>query len=144
MLLQAAAFLPMFRKNMAGRPGGLADLKLDALEKAEPKKDAAEAVEEIFNDVKANPKDAARKTLAFVTDHPERAEPLMAAARRLIFSKGNDSHDYKFSAAALEDYFAVSPRWAPYYLASSMFNLKGTGHADNKLIERTRAALAKA
>jgi hypothetical protein len=89
-------------------------------------------------------KKAAQKTLAFLLDHPERAQPLMAAARRLIFSKGNDSHDYKFSSAALEDYFAVSPRWAPYYLASSMFNLRGTGHPDNKLIERTRAALAKA
>ncbi len=142
MLLQAAAFLPMFRKNMAGR-GQLPDLKLDALEKAEPKKDATAAVEEIFDDVAKDRKSAAQKTLALVQDHPERAELLMAAARRLIFAKGSDSHDYKFSAAALEDYYAVAPRWAPYYLASSMFNLRGTGHADNKLVKRTRDALGK-
>jgi len=29
----------------------------------------------------------------------------MTAARRLIFTKGNDSHDYKFSSAALETIF---------------------------------------
>jgi hypothetical protein len=142
MLLQAAAFLTLFRKNMASS-GKLPDLRLDTLEKTDPKKDAAEAVEEIFNDVKSDPRAAARKTLAFVADHPERAEPLMSAARRLLFSKGRDSHDYKFSSAALEDYYAVAPRYAPHYLASSMFNLKGTGHPDNDLMKRTRAVLAK-
>jgi hypothetical protein len=140
MLLQAAAFLPLFRQNMAGR-GQLADLKLDALEIAEPKKDAAEAITEIFDAVRPNPLAAAQKTLAFVSGHPERVDPLMAAARRLLFSKGRDSHDYKFSSAALEDYYRVSPRWAPYYLASSMYNLRGTGHPDNDLVKRTRGAL---
>ena len=143
MLLQCAAFLTLFRKNMSGR-GQLPDLRLDALEKTDPKKDTAEAVEEIFSDLKTDMKSAARKALALVSDHPERAEPLMATARRLLFSKGRDSHDYKFSSAALEDYYAVAPRYAPYYLASSMFNLKGTGHPDNDLMKRTRAALAKA
>jgi hypothetical protein len=68
----------------------------------------------------------------------------MAAARRLIFTKGRDSHDYKFSSAALEDYFHLAPAWRPHYAAASMFNLKGTRHPDNGLIRRTRAALAKA
>ena len=35
----------------------------------------------------------------------------MTGARRLIFTKGTDSHDYKFSSAALEDFYHVSPRW---------------------------------
>jgi hypothetical protein len=139
MLLQASAFLPMFRKSM----GKLADLRVDALEKTEPKKDVPAAVEEIFSDIKGDALQAARKTLALLTDHPERAEPLMATARRLIFSKGRDAHDYKFSAAALEDYFNVSPHWGASYLASSMFYLKGTAAPDNDLMKRTRAALAK-
>jgi hypothetical protein len=143
MLLQCAAFLALFRKQMSSG-GKLPDLKLDGLEKTDAKQDVVEAVEEIFNDLKSDMKLAARRTLALVADHPERAEPLMAAARRLLFTKGRDSHDYKFSSAALEDYYAVSPRYAPYYLASSMFNLKGTGHPDNDLIKRTRAALGKA
>ena len=40
-----------------------------------------------------------------------RAEPLMNMARRLVFLKGTDAHDYKFSSAVLEDYAHVSPAW---------------------------------
>jgi hypothetical protein len=58
-------------------------------------------------------------------------------ARRLIFLKGDNAHDYKFSAAVLEDYFNVSPAWRAQFLATSVFNLRGqprprqcTGGAD--------------
>ncbi len=67
----------------------------------------------------------------------------MTVAERLIFSKGSDSHDYKFSSAALEDYYHVTPPWRADYAASSMFNLSGIGDRDNGLIQRTRTALAK-
>ena len=53
--------------------------------------------------------------------------PLMDAARRLVFLKGTDSHDYKFSSAVLEDYAHVSPAWRDRYLAASVFWLKGSG-----------------
>ena len=63
-------------------------------------------------------------------------------ARRLIFLKGRDSHDYKFSSAALEDYYHATPAWRARFLASSVFWLKGTGDEDNDLVKRARAALA--
>ena len=44
--------------------------------------------------------------------HPD-PKALLDAANRLVFLKGNDSHDYKFSAAVLEDYGSVSPPGAP-------------------------------
>ncbi len=50
LMLQSAAFLPMFRQAMTGR-GKLADVQIDKLEKAEFKGDPCEAAEEIFNDV---------------------------------------------------------------------------------------------
>ena len=62
-------------------------------------------------------------------------------ARRLIFLKGNNSHDYKFSSAVLEDFHHVSPAWRPRFLAASVFNLRGSGEKDNSLVSRTRAAL---
>ncbi|HTU91164.1 MAG TPA: hypothetical protein VMF69_13885 [Gemmataceae bacterium] len=142
LMLQSAAFLPMFRQAMTGR-GKLADLKIDELEKSEVKDDPREAVEEIFETVSKDRMSAARKTLALMDGDSRRFPPLVTAAERLIFSKGNDSHDYKFSSAALEDYYHVSSPWRARYAASSMFNLKGTGDRDNNLIERTRAALAK-
>ena len=65
----------------------------------------------------------------------------MNTARRLIFLKGTNAHDYKFSSAVLEDYQNVSPQWRSRFLASSVFNLRGSGGADNALVQRTRSAL---
>jgi hypothetical protein len=127
LMLQGAAFLPMFRKAMAGR-GGLAEVRLDALEPIKPEGEAWTA-ERIFEDMEKLGKDrtaaGARKALALLRDDPRQAGPLMATARRLLFAKGDNAHDYKFSSAALEDYYHVSPRWRPNYLASSMVQLRG-------------------
>ena len=67
----------------------------------------------------------------------------MTVARRLVFNKGTDSHDYKFCSAALEDYYQTTPHWRNRYLATSLFNLRGSGGHDTGLLERTRAALSK-
>jgi hypothetical protein len=138
MLLQAAAFLPMFRQAMVQR-GQLVNVRIDNLTPAENRESIS--VAEIFADVGRNDKvAAARKTLALLTQ-ADQATPLMAAARQHIFAKGTDSHDYKFSSAALEDFYHISPEWRGRYLASSMFWLKGTGGADSPVLQRTRQAL---
>jgi hypothetical protein len=59
----------------------------------------------------------------------------------MIFLKGNNAHDYKFSSAVLEDYQKISPEWRGRFLASSVFNLRGKVGPDNALVQRTRAAL---
>ena len=142
LMLQSAAFLPMFREAMKGR-GKLADVQIDKVEKAEVPGDPRQAVQEIFAAVSKDRMLAARKTLALMDGDSRRFPPLVTAAERLIFSKGRDSHDYKFSSAALEDYYHVTAPWRARYAASSMFNLKGTGDRENDLMQRTRAALAK-
>ena len=83
---------------------------------------------------------AAGKTLAWLKENPAPKE-FITAARRLVFLKGTNAHDYKFSSAVLEDYQNVSPAWRDRYLAASVFNLRGSGDADNTLVHRTRAAL---
>jgi hypothetical protein len=143
VLLQAAAFLPMFRQLMASR-GPLRDLRLDTLETEAPTTSGLDAVEEIFQEVSRDRLRAARKTLALLQRHPQAAEALLAAGRRLVFNKGNDPHDYKFSSAALEDYYHATPAWRNRFLASSLFQLRGAGDADNDLIHRARAALGQA
>jgi hypothetical protein len=85
---------------------------------------------------------AARKTLGLLEAHGDSAPLLMAAGRRLIFTKGMDSHDYKFSSAILEDFYHATPALRNRVLASAMFNLKGTGAGDNDLYQRTQAALS--
>jgi hypothetical protein len=143
LMLQTAAFLALFREAMRSRGNGvLADVRVTALQKPQSRLEGEQAIEDIFNTVSKDRTAAAQKTLAFLAGRPDGATALMDAARRLIFTKGRDSHDYKFSSAALEDYYHVSPAWRGHFLATSMFNLKGTGDRDNDLIRRTRAALA--
>ncbi len=137
LLLQNAAFLPLFRGNSPDK-----GIHLDTLEPQPLESTGAAAIEEIFADVsRSNTRlSAARKILTYLKDNPD-PKPLTDAARRLIFLKGRDSHDYKFSAAVLEDYSVMAPPWRDRYLAASVFNLKGTGDPDNDLVKRTRAAL---
>jgi hypothetical protein len=141
LMLQAAAFVVMFRQSL--KVGDAAAARIDTLEKADFHTEGAKAVEEIFADVSKDRAAAARKTLALLAGRgAEGAEALLAAGRRLVFNKGKDAHDYKFSSAAMEDYYNVTPHWRDRYLASSLFWLRGSGDKDNELIGRARAALA--
>jgi hypothetical protein len=135
LLLQGTAFLPLFRGN---RPDQ--GTRIDQLEQVPIKESGAAAVEEIFADLTNDRMLAARKVLAYLKDSPQPRE-FIDAARVLIFLKGRDAHDYKFSSAVLEDYRNLSPVWRDRYLAASVFNLRGSGAADNQLVKRTRAAL---
>ncbi len=63
------------------------------------------------------------------------------ADRRHTFLKGRHSHDYKFTSAVWEDYQVMAPAVRDRYLAASVFNLKGSGDADNGLVQRIRVAL---
>ena len=135
LLLQGAAFLPLFRGN---RPDQ--GTRIDQFQPTPLQATGAEAIEEIFADLTNDRLLAARKILAYLKVNPQ-AKSLIDAARVLIFLKGRDAHDYKFSSAVLEDYGHVSPVWRDRYLAASAFNLRGAGAADNQLVKRTRAAL---
>jgi hypothetical protein len=132
LLLQAAAFLTLFRGNEK-----LKSLHLNELEPA----DAPPSLEEIFADISKDRLSASRKVLSYAKANPDPTD-FINGARRLVFLKGNNSHDYKFSSAVLEDYQNVSPGWRARFLAASVYNLRGSGDADNSLVKRTRAALA--
>jgi hypothetical protein len=138
LTLQAASFMPLFREAMRRR-GAIGDQRIDTLDVMKPEGTGTDAINEILADVSRDRMSAARKTLALLG--AGQAEPLMDAARRLIFVKGRDSHDYKFSSAALEDFYHVTPAWRNRFLATSMFNLHGSQDRDNDLIRRARAAL---
>jgi hypothetical protein len=142
VMLQNAAFLPMFRAALSGR-GRVKETKITDLTAAEATGTPAETIETIFADLRSNPQASAQRVLGFLSnsDDATRAKQLIDAARLLIFLKGNNAHDYKFSSAVLEDYYNVSPRWRATYLAANMVNLRGSQLPDNSLVKRTRAAL---
>lgn len=138
LLLQNAAFLPLFRQAMTSR-GKVGDVRLDTFQ---PEAAAGtDAMPEILASISDDRMAAAGKLLAYLKDHPQPKE-LIDAARVLIFLKGTNSHDYKFSSAVFEDFDHVSPEWRNRFLASSVFNLRGSAAPDNQLVQRIRAAFA--
>ena len=140
LLLQNAAFLTLFREAMGGR-GKVGDARIDQLEPI-----ATVGGRHRGPSRRSSPRRAATgrppPARRWPTCRPGTTrEPLIDAARRLVFLKGNDAHDYKFSSAVLEDYYHASPAWRERYLASSLLLLPGSADRDNDLVRRTRAAL---
>jgi len=87
--------------------------------------------------------DAARKTLGFLKNGGSN-EAVFAAARRMIFLKGRDSHDYKYGAAAWEEcVLASDPKWRAPLAAAMMFNLPGSKTPDSPLMNQAREAVAR-
>ena len=140
LMLQNAAFLPLFRDAMGGR-GKVREARIDQLEPLAVTKDGAGAIEEIFAESSRDRLTAARKALAYLQAGHDPGL-LIDAARRLVFLKGDDPHDYKFSSAVLEDYYHASPHWRERFLASSLLLLPRPADRDNNLVKRTRAALS--
>jgi len=143
MMLQNAAFLPMFRQAMAQR-GRTSRTSVDNLAPAgAPQPNLTSA--DIFRELNRSPQKAAEQALSFLKTatnaSQSRAKELRDAARLLVFLKGNDAHDYKFSSAVFEDYEHVSPEWRDLFLASTVVKLCASGEPDNRLVQRTRAAL---
>ena len=136
ILLQNAAFLPLFRKAMNGR----GEVKENWITEIADKSESDATLDGIFNDIGRNTQQAAEKVLAYLGGDGM-ADSLIDEARRYVFLKGNDSHDYKFSSAVLEDYYNVSPEWRDRYLAASVFKLRGANANDNGLVERIQRAI---
>jgi hypothetical protein len=134
LLLQNAAFLTLFRGNAAQ----LKNVRIDQMSSDRGK---VPELADIFSEISHDRMEAAHQALSYLKQ-TQQPQEFINAARRLIFLKGNNSHDYKFSSAVLEDYQHISPGWRERFLASSVFNLRGAGDKDNELVKRTRAALS--
>lgn len=137
LLLQNASFLVLFREAMKSR-GQLSNAEIDSLQAVESTEPVS--IDHVFDNVGKKSLQAAESAMN-VLAFEDGAENLMNAARRLIFLKGNDAHDYKFSTAVLEDYYKVRPDARDRFLAACTFSLKGNSAPDNKLVDRIRAAL---
>ena len=141
LLLQNAAFIAYFRDAMQSR-GKVGDHRIDQFHEAAASGQAQD-LNAIFDTISQN-RGQASASLRDYLEAGGNAEDVIAAARRLVFLKGNDSHDYKFSSAVLEDYYAISPQLRGSYLAASAYLLPGSGDRDNGLVDRIRSALSGA
>ncbi|MDE0864263.1 MAG: hypothetical protein OSA98_10795 [Rubripirellula sp.] len=139
LLLQNASFLPMFREAARGR-GPLADRHITDLnheDKAKP----TESVRAIFQTMGRDRPGASQMMYQYLSAGGD-AQSVVDHARRLVFLKGDDSHDYKFSSAALEDYRRLSPQWRNRFLAASTFQLRNETEKTRPLVKRIQTALA--
>jgi len=139
LLLQACSFNALFRDAAKGR-GELAKLSVSDVAPLGGVSGGPFTVDEIFADVSGDKLRASRKLCSYLNGGGD-AKAVLDAARRLVFQKGSNSHDYKFSSAVLENFAHVSPEFRNQFLALAVFNLKGTSDKDSRLIGRTRAAL---
>lgn len=139
LLMQSCSFSTMFRDAAAGR-GTLKSETIDTLPD-QPATGAAATLDQIFASVSKDRQQAAGEVLGYLAAGGS-PEDFIAAARRMVFLKGRDAHDYKFSSAVLEDATHVSPPWRDRFLALSVFNLRGSGDRDSQVLARTREAFA--
>lgn len=143
ILLQNAAFLPLFRAEMTSR-GNVGDQRIDQLAPLDPSPgstdDKTDTIAAIFDSIGRDASAACARTFGYLQNGGDIA-PFMDAARLLIFQKGTDSHDYKFSSAVLEDFYHVSPAWRHRCLAASVYKLRSSRDPDNKLTQNAAAAL---
>ncbi len=139
-LLQAVGWQPLYR----GRTKPADSTGIDAL-KASPDlltSKGDEAVAEIFSTINADRHKAGSKAMAYLANGGS-SDLIFDAARRMIFHKGRDSHDYKYGAALWEEVvLSTEPKWRNPMIAAAMFNLPGAKTADSPLMIRARESLA--
>lgn len=136
LLLQNASFLPMFRAAARDR-GPLVDRHIDELQASEGKV----TVPEIFQTMGSDRVQASQQMYQFLSTGGD-PQLVVDHARRLVFLKGNDSHDYKFSSAALEDYRVLSPSWRHRFLSATTYQLRSEIESTRPLVNRIRDAIA--
>jgi hypothetical protein len=91
---------------------------------------------------RADADEACRKVFALARDRPAAVPQFVQTAHSWLCRKAsNDSHEYKFLAAILEDVGWVSPEWRPHLLAAAVHYFHGDRSPDNPVITQVRQAL---
>ena len=140
LMLQGASFLTLFRNAMVAR-GTVGDEKIDEQIAERPDDPIVPKMESIFSTLSKDKLAAAQGAFLFLKSYPEAGKDLINHARRLVFLKGTDSHDYKFSAAVMEDYSHLSAGVRDQFLAASLYWLKGSESPDAPLVKRIKAVM---
>jgi hypothetical protein len=163
VLLQAVAWAT--DKTGGDRSGGgLRDLSITELPAIELPASSGDAITEIFAQLparhyrwdkkdgavlsygkRADADEACRKVFVLARDRPDSVPLFVQTAHSWLCRKAsNDSHEYKFLAAILEDARWVSREWRPHLLAAAVHYFHGDQSPDNPIIQRTREALRNA
>lgn len=141
LLLQGVGWMSQFAHVMTARDD-YGSVDITQLEAGEIAATPGEAAEEILSMVSSKPAEAATKAIQYAKKYPD-PTAFQRAAQSLIFAKGRDPHDYKYSAAIFEDYGLVAPAWRPQMLATSVYYMRGSNLADSDVMKRAREAVRR-
>jgi hypothetical protein len=93
---------------------------------------------------RADADNACRKVFELARTRPDAVPLFVRTAHGWLCRKAsNDTHEYKFLAAILEDVACVSPEWRPHLLAASVHYFHGDRSPDNPVIQQAREALRR-
>jgi hypothetical protein len=144
MLLQGLGWIGQFRNFMVTSKQKMKDIKITELTAGEIPGTPGEAVTDILGKAsRGSPErtaEAARKAFRFAQAYPE-AEPFLQGARRLVITRANEAHDYKYPAAIFEDYRLVSAEWRPHMLATAIYYQHGSDAPESAILKRAREAV---
>jgi hypothetical protein len=138
MLLQCAAFIPMFRVRIRGRD------RLASIDGPEPTPTTApnaDALDDIFADELRAKSTIMGKAQSYL-ESGVAAEPLIDRVRRYVVDTTTGAHDYKFAEAVFENY-AWTPRspWRDRYLSAGFVYFNGPATPSNRVIREARELL---
>jgi hypothetical protein len=137
LILQAAAFMPLFRDRLGS---GVRALTIDGLEPEESGDSPARQLDAIFAALGTDRDAAARKALAYFQGAGEQAA-FEAQARHYTVDRNLGYHDYKLVEAVFENARHLEDPWRARYLATSVYDLNGPHTARNPVVARARELL---
>ena len=137
LMLQAAAFMPLFRDRLGS---GVRPLRIDELESEDPAAEPERQLGEIFDAIGIDRDAAARKALAYFQGNGEQAA-FRDLARHYTVDRNLGYHDYKLIEAMIENAGHLDPPWQARYLAVSLYDLNGPGTPQNAAVLRARGLL---
>ena len=156
ILLQAVCWVSGKMTGLSIKRERLRDLRITTLEPAEVPDDARAAVESVFDllpfksdkspdrDKQDRDRDdVACRTALTLLKAADGRRAFQAVASRYINAKADNSHDYKYAAAAFEDAALISERWRAAFLAATTNVLHGPASADSPVLREAREALAR-
>ncbi len=132
LLLQAAAFLPLFRDLLGGERRSL---DIESLTPSGEGPPSPEAVEEIFATLASDRIGAARQALGYLSaGGPEQS--FVTQARHHVVHRTQGTHDYKLAEAAFANASVMAPPWRARYLAAITPYLNGPGDPPNPAVSQ--------
>lgn len=138
LLLQAAAFLPLFRVLV--EHGKQRQLTIDGWEALAPSATGAERVSEIFAELHLDRIRAARKALAYLADGGSTI-PFKECARHYTVTRNSGFHDYKLTEALFENARGMHSPWRERYLGAGTLYLNGAGDPRNGFVAQASEML---